>query len=268
MRIVANYTAFYGADFIEYSLSSIYDYVDKIQIALGEKSWPNTLGDRLLTRIDNIEEKIDHFMKNKDPKGKITLFKGIWADDTEQRNFLLSKVYDDFDYAMIIDTDEVWDTPQIKRLIDFLKYADKYRVPFNVCAVGLLHYYRSLFYRAEFRGQQVIYIYRLEDDIEHRWIRHPGFKKKDVEPLIYQIPDCYYHHFGYAYPSKIIKNKTRYWGHNAEVQDQWFEDIYTKWSPDKEMIGPVRGDLWGKPTKCTPPPIMKDHPFTKFEIIP
>jgi hypothetical protein len=110
MTIAANYTLFYGEEFIEYSVKSIYDHVDKIYMSVGEMSWKNHHGKRF-EPIDNLLEKVYEIP---DPDKKIEIFTGIWDGDTEQRNFLLDKCIGNYDYAMLIDSDEVWEKREIQ----------------------------------------------------------------------------------------------------------------------------------------------------------
>lgn len=236
MKIAANYTIFYGEEFLEFSVRSIYDFVDRINIAVGEKSWKNHKGVRF-DPIDNTLELVDRLP---DPKNKIRVFKGIWDSDTEQRNFLLDKCIGKYDYAMLIDSDEVWEKAQISGLLEFATN-DLERSPkgeeSKVISVNIIHYFKSLYYG--FRGelQKVNYLFRTDGSIHHEWIRHAGTVKT-------AHCSCYYHHYGYAYPKEIIQKKIRMWGHSHEVTENWYKDIYLGWQPGKLQAWSPTGDLW------------------------
>lgn len=263
MRLVANYTVFYGEAFIEWSLRSVYPFVDYIQIAIGDRSWKN-MHNETFPPIDNLKERVRHFMLNEDPEHKIILYTGQWSTDTDQRNFLLERSRGLADYIMIIDSDEVWEEAQIKQLRGVLEDNHKRKDYERFFGVGIRHYYRSLYWRHDPKTA-VCYIYKVEDDITHKWIRHPGFRgEPNIVPL-----DLYYHHYGYAYPSDIIKKKVSFWGHNDEVPTSWFEDTFMKWTPNGGVpaFSPTNND-WSKLEHCEVIKEMQDHPFTKFEIIP
>jgi len=262
MKISANYTIFYGADFIEYSLRSIYDHVDYILIALGKKSWKNHEG-RRFSPIDNTKEVIMRFIKENDPESKITLFEGEWDSDTEQRNFILDKCRGLVDYAMLVDSDEVWEKKEIEKLVREVKENSLSRDPPLVYGVGIVHYYRSLYWSHSSQGP-VNYVYKVTPALTHRWIRHPQFDRTDVQVL--QLP-VKYHHYGYAYPSKIVEKKVKFWGHSGDVVEDWYEDIFLKWKPSLPAYSPA-GQNWTDLKRKRIIPEMADHPFREFEIIP
>jgi len=262
MKISANYTIFYGADFIEYSMRSIYDRVDYILIALGEKSWPNVHGQRLLSRIDNVKEKIEHFIKHEDKDNKVRLYEGVWQSDTEQRNFVFDKSRElECDFVFVVDSDEVWDTPELDTLFECLSFNEKFQTGVDLYTCNIKHYYRTLHSCFWDKTAVVNILARVTPKVKHYWIRHFGDNIKT-----FSIPDCFYHHFGYAYPSKLIKEKVKYWGHNAEVVENWF-DIFMRWKPGKLAIAPT-GQDWSDIMPSKLPKVMENHPFNKYKIIP
>lgn len=251
MTIAANYTLFYGEEFIEYSVKSIYDHVDKIYMSVGEMSWKNHHGKRF-EPIDNLLEKVYEIP---DPDKKIEIFTGIWDGDTEQRNFLLDKCIGNYDYAMLIDSDEVWE----KREIEGLKgVAEEFKEDpqIKVIAVDIIQYYKSLYWGhkcTNIRG--VNYLYKADGTIHHEWIRHPG-----------TVPthkcSAYYHHYGYAYPMDIIKKKVKMWGHSSEVDEKWFK-TYKDWTPYHGQALSPTGDLWEPMIERELIPEMKGHRLSK-----
>jgi hypothetical protein len=263
MKLAANYTIFYGEDFIEYSLRSIYPFMDYIFIALGEKSWIGRGGLRRLP-IDNVRKKIRHFIKHEDKDKKVRLYEGVWNDDTEQRNFLLDKCRGKVDYAFLVDSDEVWEYKILEGLIKQIRKNNRRKEPPNLYRVGIYQYYRSLKYRFKDEIHRVDYVYRITPDVRHDWIRRPGTESgKDIKEETIPV---YYHHYGYAYPTKIIEKKVDFWGHYGEVPPDWFTHRFRTWTPDEMAYSPT-GQEW--PTKkCKVVDEMKDHPFAKLEIIP
>lgn len=252
MKIAANYTVFYGEEFIEYSIKSIYNYVDRINIAIGKMSWKNDKGKRFKP-IDNLLGKVKTLP---DPDKKIKIFRGIWDGDTEQRNFLLDKCIGKYDYAMIIDADEVWEKREIENLV---KTAEEYLADkvIKVIAVDIIHYYKSLYWG--FKGTNargVNYLFKADGTVHHEWIRHPG-----VLPT--HKCSAYYHHYGYAYPPEIIENKIKMWGHSAEVIRGWFKNTYLPWKPQAMQAWSPTGDLWDPVVERELIPEMKGHRLAK-----
>lgn len=253
-QIVANYTVFYGEEFIEQSVKSIYDYVDRINIAIGKMSWKNHKGKRFKP-IDNLLEKVKTLP---DPKKKIRVFKGIWDSDTEQRNFLMDKVIGKYDYAMLIDSDEVWEEREIKGLVDVAtKMMEDEEI--KVIAVDIIHYYKSLYWGH--RGQNirgVNYLFKADGTVHHEYIRHPG-----VLPT--HKCSAYYHHYGYAYPPEIIEKKVQMWGHSGETEENWFKAKYLPWKPNQGQAWSPTFNLWEPVERYGLIPEMKGHRLSKFE---
>lgn len=256
MKICANYTVFYGEAFLEYSLRSIYPYVDYIQLAIGEKSWKNHENKRF-NPIDDVLGVAQRFKRENDPEGKVNIYTGVWDSDTEQRNFLLNRARDIADFAMLVDSDEVWEPDQIKKLIKFIKEDSKTAFPADVYAVAIIHYYRSLYWRYGDIGASVNYVYRIHPDLSHTWIRHAMKDRKDAN--VVKVP-VWYHHFGYAYPSKVVGKKVKFWGHSNEVAKNWYTNVFKKWKPGKLALSPT-GQDWTGLKYHEPINIMKDHPL-------
>ena len=264
MKISANYTAFYGEAFIEYSMRSVYPFVDKILIARGTKSWAVGANGVRYDPIDDVKGKIKHFMENEDPENKVELFEGTWVSDTEQRNFLIDKSNDiGMNYALLVDTDEVWEPQDLKTLLKAIKDNPKELI----FSVGIMHYFRSLFWRFEDGSATVNYVFKLPE-VRHGWIR-AGMKvsAKEYEIPIFKVP-VEYHHYGYAYPSKVIGQKITFWGHCGEVTPDWFSSIFMKWRPRKHLqsFSPT-GQDWNLLKKVKLIDAMKDHPLSRKEFI-
>jgi len=264
MRISANYTVFYGADYIEYSLRSVYPFVDYILIALGKESWAVGADGKRYKPIDNVKEKIRHFMKEEDIDHKIIFFEGMWSSDTAQRNFLIERCNGLVDYALLVDSDEIWDADQLGALIkDVEDNPDTL-----VFSVGIKQYFRSLFWRFDDSGGRVNYVFKVPE-VRHKWIRAGELADvRSNDELVGRRVPVWYHHFGYAFPSKLIKQKITFWGHCGEVVPNWFDEIFMKWRPGKGLpaMAPT-GQDWSKLEKCKLIKSLRGHPFAKKELI-
>ena len=264
MKISANYTAFYGADFIEYSLRSIYPFVDKILIARGTKSWAVGYAGIRHDPIDDLKGKIEHFIKHEDPDKKIILFSGVWQTDTIQRNFLIKEANKlKMDYALLVDVDEVWEPQDLKTLLKVVKNNPKELV----FSVGIMHYFRSLFWRFEDRGGKVNYVFKLPE-VAHGWIRHGILASGPTIEIASRKVHVAYHHYGYAFPSKIIEQKITFWGHCGEVVPNWFRNIFMRWEPRRHYpVYAPTGQKWNPLKKVKLINIMKKHPLAAKELI-
>lgn len=117
MQLVAYYSIYNEGDFIEYSLRSIYDHVDRIVIIEG--AWKETYevnGNRRST--DDTLKIIKNFP---DPDAKISLFKHNEDSQLKQRNALWPHLWsllglEDKILMLLVDGDEIWPENQIKKL--------------------------------------------------------------------------------------------------------------------------------------------------------
>jgi len=105
-RVVACYIVLNEEEFIQASLESIYDFVDKIVIVEGGNDFAVKAGlcgpdkrssDRTVELIRDFE----------DPDGKIELVQGDWKDKVEQRN-AYARFLEPGDWMLLMDGDEVF----------------------------------------------------------------------------------------------------------------------------------------------------------------
>ena len=101
--IAAFYCVYDDDEWLPYSVTSIYDAVDKIYFLVNDRPWngPATGNERTLSCIRS----------QSDSDAKIQVVRGDWATEVEQRNFAMALITNDgFDYGFIIDADEIYET--------------------------------------------------------------------------------------------------------------------------------------------------------------
>jgi len=105
-RIVACYIVLNEEEFIEASLESIYDFVDKIIIVEGGNDFAVKAGwcDSSKRSSDRTVERIEALP---DSENKIELIQGDWKTKTEQRNAYAQRLHPG-DWMLLMDGDEVF----------------------------------------------------------------------------------------------------------------------------------------------------------------
>ncbi len=117
VNIIALYKTFSGHEFVKQSIESIYDSVKKIYFVHSFVDWLGNEGTN-----DTIVPINDWKDKN-DKKGKIEQIYGNYPNQSEQYNvgFEAIRQNENYDYIMLIDTDEVWSYDHLDSAIDMLE---------------------------------------------------------------------------------------------------------------------------------------------------
>lgn len=261
--VIAVYVVHYGMDYLEYSIKSIYDKVDKILLSVGLKSWTykttHDIDQRFLAHIYDLAKKYS--------KIEIVTVDSAKLDE-EQRNLTIPHAAG-YDYYFLVDFDEIYDGDSIDRLYNFVSANpghSVYRIPF-------FHFWRGFGYRLEETiFKPVERLFRISRRFRFKWSSKSGFKEKAKINVPIDICSCF--HFSYARMPDEIKMKTETWAHATDVRPNWFEDIFLKWPGNKEMIDihPYKDqeELWKRAVffdKTRLPDFMKDHPYYNMEII-
>lgn len=253
MKIAANYCVYNEADYIGYSLKSIYSFVDKIVILISDFPWKGTesLPDETLEIIYDFP----------DPEKKLIIKEGQWQNqETERNDALAINRYLKMDYYWVIDADEIYDAPVAKKLVEEIE-----RHPEIVnfyCAWWT--YWRSFYYRIEPPETSTFIIGRIVPSFKFKYARQPN--KGPTHRI-----DCFFHHYSYARSFERIRRKmTNISGPGSPVRTEWlrkFED----WPQHKEIenLHPYWTNHWKKAVRITwgIPEALKDHPWSKMEII-
>ena len=114
LNIVVLMKTFRGEEFILPAILSVYNYVSKIVIINSNISWT---GWKRNTCIEEIEK-----LKNFDTQNKIVSLRYDTTDQTAQVDYGFTWIKKNLraDYAMILDSDEVWDDSDLVRALDYI----------------------------------------------------------------------------------------------------------------------------------------------------
>lgn len=183
MRLIALYKTYDGEDWLETSMASVYNYVDRIVIFDSPVSW---LGERKNT----CEAALRRFIVEADDLGKLYVVCYESQDQDDQYAHALQHVYvpgwldPTFDYVLIVDADELWDAGQIEAACDYI-LKDGCGPAYSV---SMKTYIKSPYYRITPPEPCKPCVF-VRKDVMMRGAR--GNKT----PGLRHIPDVYFHHF-------------------------------------------------------------------------
>ena len=199
MKIAVCMIAFDAADYIEYSLKSIYNFASQIIIVSGVDRFARQCG------YSNVKTKklIGSFP---DPDEKLKFHKaGRVKTKIELRNKSLELVDSDVDWILIVDSDEVWTKNDLLNLKKRMKNTKQN-------ALNIKHYFFFLdFYH---KYHECTHPERAFRNIKGRgyfnW--HTKTSYNDKKPLRdYEVvDDVAFYHYGYVGELGRINKKTRY----------------------------------------------------------
>lgn len=136
--ITASYKVYKDAEFIEYSLKSIYPFVDLIDIVEG----PVKLRAKEKKRPDNTVELIKAFP---DPDKKIRLYRGNWASKEEIQQKLLEVCTGR--WMLFIDADEIIEAEGMKAVKEFCEQ-NRNGPMIYARPKQFIHYFQDFYHRA------------------------------------------------------------------------------------------------------------------------
>jgi len=250
-KIAACYITKDSEEFIEYSIKSIYDMVSKIII------------------IDNCskDKTLEILQKMKDPQNKVIFISREFKDKTEQRN-VYCEMLDNMDYAWIIDSDEVWDSDNLRK-IESLIFANP-EVP-SFC-FNFIDFWKDFAHVSKgiwetFTGRKSLINLNLAGKIKYNIHTSPITIDDKEIPAVF-CKDIKFFHYSYVRSDERIKDKIDYYIKTGtpgfKQQGDWYTNVWLKWDTDKEEVEKKGTHLFGGGTTKLftgeHPEVMRIHP--------
>ena len=280
MRLAAVYCVYNEEEYIEYSIRSIYDAVDRVYVLLGRQPYTayNAQAREQFQRADETEAIVRALAAT---HPKILLVPGVWASEMEHRNAGLALCWRDrMDYLLLVDGDEVYRRdhldalraeigahPEVGQFIikcDLFWRSFRYRIPAN----DMPWMPRRVFKLT--RWSQLGNV-RLPVPWRCRFV---GNNKTNSWGSVYHLEPArvIFYHFSFARRPEKMREKLLTYSHAHEIQDGWFERVWLRWPQERQMrnLNPVDPPKLPQAVFKEPadlPEIMKTHPYYREEII-
>ncbi|OGJ95012.1 MAG: hypothetical protein A2487_11520 [Candidatus Raymondbacteria bacterium RifOxyC12_full_50_8] len=234
MKFGAIYCLYDDYEYIEVSVDSVKRPLDKILFLISDKPWNGDKKDNSNT-IAKIKELCDTNVG-------FELIQGHWENETEQRNYGLANFSEDkIDYALIIDSDEIYHSSQIKNIIDFIKQNIQYyafHAEFNT-------YWKKNYYliapREKFKPLIGVKIGNFTFTNRRSGITVDENGQQTKQYLGALIPEnigiCY--HLSYARTDEKARRKIETFSHAPEIINNWYENVWLNWTPEMKDIHPT-----------------------------
>ena len=280
MKIAAVYCVYNEDEYLEYSIRSILDFVDRVFILLGEGPYSayNAQARAQFHRADASEAIVQSLAR---ASGKIRLVKGLWDSELDHRNAgmrLCRKA--GMDYYFLVDGDEVYRRDHLENLreeiaahpdvgqfiikCDLFWRSFRYRIP----SLELNWMPRRLFkitrWSALSKGRFPV----------PRPVRFTGNNRTNSLGRVYHIePErVLFYHFSFARTPEKMREKLLTYSHAHEIPPGWYDRVWLRWPEVRGMtnLHPIDPPKFSKvvPRDCADlPEVMRRHPYYNLEII-
>ena len=280
MKVAAVYCVYNEEEYIEYSIRSVYEFVDRLYVLLGQLPYSvyNTQARQQFHTPDQTEAIVTALAKT---HPKITVVKGTWDSEIDHRNDGLRRCFrEQMQYYFLVDGDEVYRRDHLDNLRqEILAHPDAGQFIIK-CDL----FWRSFRYRipADDQAWMPRRVFRLT-----RWselgnshvpvpipCRFTGNNKTNSLGRVHHIEPrrVMFYHFSFARRPEKMREKLLTYSHAHEILSGWYERVWLRWPKEREMenLNPVDPPKLPRAVFQDPsdlPEVMASHPYFHQEII-
>jgi hypothetical protein len=244
MKIAFGMIVFEGDYVLKQCLEQVYPFASQILIAEGPVSYWQKQG--RVTSTDNTNKILTEFP---DPDNKIKIVHGQFNEKDDQCKAYMEYINDDIDYIWNLDSDEVYKTEDIEKIINFLKEHQPTSVGVRSCSFyGGFDKYLTGF---ELKKDNFLRIFKFTKGstwLTHRppTILYPSnlniVKKHIDSDTLFNLLGVQMYHYSYVFPRQVY-TKVNYYKDSVSKEnciDNYFHEIYLPWvigdDSEKEQI--------------------------------
>lgn len=250
MNFGAVYCLYDDTEYLEVSLYSVSKYLNQVLFLISDVPWNGTKIDNSST-VKKVQELCE---KNKNYK----LIQGHWTNEIDQRNFGLSLFSKQgIDFSFVIDSDEVYKEQHFVNIINFIitnQQIQAFHLEWNT-------YWKKDYYRINPREDFKPLICVKTNNFLFTFIRGgvtnvhrsgefvltSNDKTYNYALIPPNVAICY--HLSYARDDEYMKRKLETNSHAPEFIKNWYEEIWEKWTPEKQNLHPVTPQQYQIATK-------------------
>lgn len=224
---------FEGDYVLKECLEQVYPFASQILIAEGPVAYWQKIGKK--TSEDNTNSIINSFP---DPENKISVVHGQYYEKDDQCKAYMKNINPNIDYIWNLDSDEVYKSDDLEKMMDFLSNENPTSVGVRSCSFygGFNHYLTGF----ELKTDNFLRIFKYVNGatwLTHRppTIAYPEVSKihkKHIDSdILYSRTGIQMYHYSYVFPDQV-NNKIKYY--KAKVSrdnciDNYFYEIYLPW---------------------------------------
>lgn len=244
MKIVFGMIVFEGDYVLKECLEQVYPFAEQILIAEGPVNYWQRQG--RTTSTDDTNKILDNFP---DPDNKIKIVHGQFAEKDDQCRAYMDHINDDIDYVWNLDSDEVYKTQDIEKIIALLRQEKPTSVGVRSCSFygGFDHYLTGF----ELNRDNFLRIFKYVPGSNWQTHRPPTIQypvsanitRKHIDSdTLFQNADVQMYHYSYVFPEQVRK-KIFYYKSKvsmAKCIDDYFNLVYLTWTKgndeDKQFV--------------------------------
>lgn len=233
MKIAFGMIVFEGDYVLKQCLEQVYPFASQILIAEGPVSYWQRQG--RVTSTDNTNKILYEFP---DPENKIKIIHGKYNEKDDQCRAYMQHINNDIDYIWNLDSDEVYKTEDLKKIIGFLEEVRPTSVGIRSCSFygGFDHYLTGF----ELKRDNFLRIFRYVKGSTWQTHRPPTIQypsEVNIVPkhidsdTLYDILGVQMYHYSYVFPVQV-HTKVSYYKDSVSRNnciDNYFETIYLPW---------------------------------------
>ena len=233
MKIAFGMIVFEGDYVLKQCLEQVYPFAEQILISEGPVSYWQRQG--RTTSLDDTNKILDEFP---DPDNKIKIVHGQFNEKDDQCRAYMQNIKDDIDYIWNLDSDEIYTTKDLEKIIQFLDVEKPTSVGVRSCSFygGFDHYLTGF----ELNRDNFLRIFKYEPGstwLTHRppTIQYPqnlNVVKKHVDSdTLFSKLGVQMYHYSYTFPDQVYK-KVNYYKDSVSRDnciDDYFNRVYLPW---------------------------------------
>jgi len=271
MKVSFGMIVFEGDYVLKQCLEQVYPFAEQILIAEGPVSYWQRQG--RTTSLDDTNKILDEFP---DPDNKIKIVHGQYNEKDDQCRAYMKYINDDIDYIWNLDSDEIYTTEDLKKIIKFLREEKPSSVGIRSCSFyGGFDNYLTGF---ELNRDNFLRIFRYSKGSTWKTHRPPTIHYPEGSNIIKKHIDSnelwdklgvQMYHYSYTFPDQVYK-KVNYYKDSVSRQNcisEYFNSVYlpwvtgnrehieTAWNGVHEFKPHIRG-------ACKTAPFKWEHPET------
>ncbi len=227
-RISVCYIVCNEAEFLEYSIASIYDFADEIIIVEGAVEAYAHAANEDGSSKDQTVERIKGYP---DFENKITFVqkKGGWKDKEEQRSAYMQHITGD--WLLQVDGDEVYKKKDLQRLLSMVQ-KDRKLMGVTFPLLNFWHNFRTVVRGGQWELQQNRF-YRIKTG--HNYKTHHQIHDKEGQAIYTSLkyrsfvrpcPGVKVYHYAYCKKGHNVRDKLKYYKDRGDL----IEDTWSDWT--------------------------------------
>jgi hypothetical protein len=239
MKIAFGMIVFEGDYVLKECLEQVYPFASQILIAEGPVNYWQRQG--RTTSLDQTNEILDNFP---DPENKIRIVHGQFNEKDDQCKAYMQYINDDIDYIWNLDSDEIYKSEDIQKIINILNEHQPTSIGVRSCSFyGSFDHYLTGF---ELNTDNFLRIFKYIKGSTWQTHRPPtvqyptgsNIERKHINSdTLYNTFGIQMYHYSYVFPDQVYK-KVNYYKDSVSRDnciDNYFNEIYLPWVKGSEQ---------------------------------